>query len=224
MERHILAYCGGYRDFDQALPGYPDDPTRCRYDLRIVDLGTLPVDKIEDLLKAYPPHPKAVRYVFFDELNPVQRLQVQTKICFWKVLPVNIPIGIKLRRVHRAACFLRGEEEPVAPPIFIAANGNGNPESAMQMTAVEMAYNESIEWANRPAIVNIENINDIRNAVYEANVMAQIVVDVDKWHILSATKYNNAGWTVLTDMFFPDLQQAGQEKNVMPRQEKFNGL
>jgi len=214
MERHILAYIGGYRDFDQALLGYPDNPNNCRYDLRIVDLGNLPVHKIETLFEAYPPHPKGVRYAFFDELNPVQQLQVQTKICFLHELPVNMPIGVKLRLVHKAACLLRGEAESVTPPFFTAATGRGNPESAMQgMTVAEKAYNESIEWADKPAIVSIENINDIRNAVYEAVIMAQIAADVDKWHVVSLTKHNCTGWTAITDLCFPHLQKAGQEKN-----------
>ena len=108
---------------------------------------------------------------------------------------------------------MRGEAEPVAPPITIAATGRGNPESAIQgMTAVEMAYNESIEWADESAKVHVVNINDIRNAIYEAIFMAQNITDVEKWHILSATKYSGAGWTALTDRFFPELQKAGQEK------------
>jgi len=204
MERHILAYIGGYRDFDQALLVYPDNPNNCRYDLRIVDLGNLPVHKIETLFEAYAPHPKGVRYVFFDELNPVQQLQVHTRICFWKVLPDNIPIVLQLRRVHKAAGLLRGEDEPVAPAFFSAANGNDNLHSAMQgMTA---------ENANKPVDVNIANIDEVRNALYEANIMAQIETDVDKWHVVSKTKYNNAGWAAIADICFPHLQKAGQEK------------
>jgi len=92
----------------------------------------------------------------------------------------------------------------VAPPITIAATGRGNPESAMQVITAENA--------NKPVEVKIINVNEIRNVICAANIMTQNATDVEKWHVLSATKYNGTGWTAVTDKFFPELQEAGQEK------------
>ena len=45
-----------------------------------------------------------------------------------------------------------------------------------------------------PANVNVNNMDDMRIAVYEGNIMSSIVSEIERWHVLSKTKYNNAGW------------------------------
>ncbi|MCL2006079.1 MAG: hypothetical protein FWG73_07930, partial [Planctomycetaceae bacterium] len=139
MRRNIFADIG-YQDFGQALLSYPEIvPHRCNYELKIVNLGDLAVPQVDtSLLEAYPPHPKSVRYAFFDELNAVQKIQAKTKLVFVEELPNNVPIRAVLLQPLRAASALRGE---IVPPIFTAASGKGNPKTAIAgMTAVEAAY------------------------------------------------------------------------------------
>jgi hypothetical protein len=54
----------------------------------------------------------------------------------------------------------------VAPSFSIAASGKGNPKSGM--TAAEEACQESIEWADDPAEVNVNNPNDINTPIVKA--------------------------------------------------------
>jgi len=87
-----------------------------------------------------------------------------------------------------------------------AASGEG-----MSKTAVEVAYQESIEWANEPAEVNVSSISSAaQNEVFQAHYTAGLALKygdkVDEWHYISMKKYRGVGWT--------DIARAEDAENV----------
>jgi len=98
--------------------------------------------------------------------------------------------------------LLIAPELNVAPPIFVAASGKGNLKTA---NVRDDKFLKAIE--NNTAVLNeIKDKIPDRNAIYEGNVMAAHVNDVDKWHMLSVTKYDGAGWADITDVCYPKLR------------------
>jgi len=91
------------------------------------------------------------------------------------------------------------------PTMTQAASGRGNPKSAVQ------AYNESIEWAEEPTKMRLENIDEIRNAIYESILMALNASDVGKWHVLSKTQYGEKGWANIAKS---ELEQKKREGTI----------
>ena len=119
-------------------------------------------------------------------------------------------------RKHRESGTNAGKNEP---PKFIRremeeqeANREGLAALAPLMIPVpgkEFMFAASEKGNPQPApnvTVNIGNLNELRNAVYEGNVMAAHTKEVDKWHTSSMEKHGGTGWCDLVDEYFPELR------------------
>lgn len=91
----------------------------------------------------------------------------------------------------------RFTESIEAPPIFIAASGRGNPQSAVDTTQ------NTIEWADAPANVNIENPKEISDPFVKA--IEKQTKEIQKQtaileNIGESTGRNTAKWLLKADM------------------------
>jgi len=136
-------------------------------------------------------------------------------------IPENRPPNDFTKKWHRyikiCAYKNRYQRNPVFQKDLIAKDWDLLNDLLELIAAACGHYYREQKAEGKPATVKIENINELRIAVYEGFLMANNTEVVEKWHILSKTKYGGTGWADIAKTVLESEQaKTGRVKEISP--------
>ena len=165
-----------------------------------------PVDGFWKEVKQVKPHSNAHTFI---KLIPDDAINI----------PEKRPPNDFTKKWHRyiAVCAYKNryQRNPVFQKDTVAKDWDLMNDLIELTTAARGNYYREQKAEGEPATVKIENINELRIAVYEGFLMANNTEVIEKWHILSKTKYGGTGWADIAKTVLESEQaKTGRVKEI----------